>query len=74
MWFRESCREVADRLGVAGSVRNRADGRVEVVVEGPSHEVQALVAWCRQGPPAAEVTGVDVDEERPEGLAGFRVR
>jgi hypothetical protein len=32
------------------------------------------VAWCRQGPPAAEVTGVDVDEERPEGLAGFRVR
>ena len=74
VWFRESCREVADRLGVAGSVRNRADGSVEVIAEGPPQEVQALVAWCRQGPRAAEVTGVEVTEERPEGLVGFRVR
>ena len=74
VWFRESCREVADRLGLAGSVRNRADGTVEVVVEGPPQEVEGLVAWCRQGPPAAEVTGIDVVGERPEGLVGFRVR
>ena len=74
VWFRESCREVADRLGLAGSVRNRADGSVEVIAEGPPQEVQALVAWCRQGPRAAEVTAVDVTEERPEGLVGFRVR
>ena len=74
VWFRESCREVAGRLGVAGSVRNRADGTVEVVVEGGAHEVEALVAWCREGPPAAEVTDVAVVDERPEGLVGFRVR
>jgi len=74
VWFRESCREVADRLGVAGSACNRADGTVEVVAEGPPQEVEALVAWCRTGPPAAEVTGVEVVEEEPEGLAGFRVR
>jgi acylphosphatase len=74
VWFSESCREVAGRLGVAGSVRNRADGAVEVIAEGPPQEVQALVAWCRQGPRAAEVTGVEVTEERPEGLVGFRVR
>jgi len=74
VWFRESCREVADRLGVAGSVRNRADGSVEVVAEGPPQEVEGLVAWCRSGPPAADVTRVDVVEEEPEGLVGFRVR
>ena len=74
VWFRESCREVADRLGVAGSVRNRADGTVEVVAEGPPSQVEALVAWCRSGPRAAEVTGVEVVEEEPEGLVGFRVR
>ncbi len=74
VWFRESCREVADRLGLAGSVRNRADGAVEVVAEGPPAEVEALVAWCRSGPPAADVTGVEVDDEEPEGLVGFRVR
>jgi acylphosphatase len=74
VWFRESCREVAGRLGLAGSVRNRADGTVEVVAEGSAHEVEALVVWCRTGPPAAEVTGVEVTEEPPEGLVGFRVR
>ena len=74
VWFRESCREVADRLGLSGSVRNRADGAVEVVAEGAPQEVEALVVWCRSGPPAAEVTGVEVAEERPEGLVGFRVR
>jgi acylphosphatase len=42
VWFRESCREVADRLGVAGSVRNRADGTVEVVVE---EEPEGLVGF-----------------------------
>jgi len=73
VWFRESCRQVADRLGVAGSVRNRADGSVEVVAEGPPAEVEALVVWCRSGPRAAEVTGVEVVEEEPVGLAGFRV-
>jgi acylphosphatase len=74
VWFRESCREVANRLGVTGSVRNRADGRVEVIAEGGPSEVEALVAWCRSGPPAADVTDVVVTDERPEGLTGFRVR
>ena len=74
VWFRESCRQVAARLGVAGTARNRVDGSVEVVVEGRPTEVEALVAWCREGPPGAEVTDVEVAEESPEGLVGFGVR
>ena len=74
VWFRESCRQVAARLGVTGTVRNRADGSVEVLVEGGRTEVEALVAWCREGPPGAEVTDVEVADESPEGLVGFRVR
>jgi acylphosphatase len=74
VWFRESCRQVAARLGLAGVVRNRADGSVDVVAEGRPTEVEALVAWCREGPPGAEVTGVEVAHEPPEGLVGFRVR
>jgi acylphosphatase len=50
------------------------DGSVEAVFEGPPSEVAALVAWCRNGPPRAEVTGVDVTEEPAEGLVGFRIR
>ena len=74
VWFRESCRREAAARGVAGWVANRADGRVEAVFEGPEPLVAEMVAWCRMGPSRAEVTGIDVTEEVPEGLVGFRVR
>lgn len=73
VWFRESCRRVADEHGVAGWVRNRSDGTVEAVFEGEPHPVSVVVSWCRVGPVRADVTGIDVTEEPPEGLVGFRV-
>jgi acylphosphatase len=74
VWFRESCRRQAASLGVYGWVRNRADGTVEAHFEGPERAVAQAVAWCRSGPPAAEVTGIDVTAEEPEGALGFQVR
>jgi acylphosphatase len=74
VWFRETCRRQATERGVAGWVRNRADGRVEAVFEGGEAAVSALVNWCRSGPPGAEVASVEVVAEPPEGLAGFSVR
>ena len=71
--FRESCRRVADEHGVAGWVRNRADGSVEAVFEGEARPVSVVVSWCRIGPPRAEVTGIDDSVEPPEGVLGFRV-
>jgi acylphosphatase len=62
VWFRESMRLEAQRLGVSGWVRNRADGTVEAVVAGPAEAVDAIVAWARRGPEAAEVDGVEVEE------------
>jgi acylphosphatase len=73
VWFRESCRREADRFGVAGWVRNRADGAVELEAEGPAAAVARLVAWCRVGPPAAEVARVEVDEVPVTGQHGFVV-
>jgi acylphosphatase len=74
VWFRESCRREAVARGVAGSVRNRMDGTVEAVFEGQEAAVAEMVAWCRLGPPRADVTGVDVTGEPPEGAIGFHVR
>lgn len=74
VWFRDSCRRVAVDEGVAGWVRNRSDGTVEAVFEGPLDAVARCVSWCRMGPPRAEVDGIDVSEEPAEGLAGFSVR
>jgi acylphosphatase len=74
VWFRESCRREANAVGVSGSVRNRGDHRVEAVFEGEDAAVLAMVTWCRIGPPAAEVTGIEVVDEDPTGEVGFRVR
>ena len=59
--FRYSMRAEARRLGVTGWVRNRHDGSVEAVVQGPAEAADALVEWSRQGPPGARVTGVEID-------------
>jgi acylphosphatase len=69
--FRFSAARAASTRGVSGWARNCADGSVEVVLEGDEAAVTSMVEWCRRGPPHAEVDGVDVHEEIPEGLAGF---
>ena len=74
VFFRDSARLEADRRGVTGWVANRGDGSVEAVFEGDDAAVEALVDFCRSGPSQADVRDVEVTEEEPEGLDGFRVR
>lgn len=74
VFFRDSCTRLARAAGVAGWVRNTADGRVEAWFEGAPAAVEGLVAWCRRGPAHACVTEVDVTEAQPTGVPGFRVR
>jgi acylphosphatase len=74
VFFRDSAQKEARSRGVAGWVRNREDGAVEAVFEGDPQAVEALVEFCRSGPSRADVERVDVEEEEPEGLAGFEVR
>jgi acylphosphatase len=73
VFFRASCAEVARARGVGGWVRNAPDGAVEAAFEGPVVDLDALVAWCRAGPPLARVEGIEVADETPIGETGFRV-
>jgi acylphosphatase len=72
--FRWSTRAEARRLGIAGWVRNRADGSVEAVFEGPPDAVAEAEAFCRSGPPGARVDGVTARDQAIEGLDGFEIR
>lgn len=74
VFFRDSCRRIAEQHGVSGWVRNRYDGAVEAVFEGADDSVDRLVSWARHGPSRAIVERLDVSSEEPEGLASFRVR
>jgi acylphosphatase len=67
VWYRESCRREAGRLGVVGQVRNTVDGAVEVDAQGPRTAVEALLRWARTGPPRAQVDRLHVEDRAPWG-------
>ena len=62
VWFRESMRQEASRLGIAGWVRNRLDGSVELMLQGPPGRLAELCAWLREGDHPALVESLDVGE------------
>jgi acylphosphatase len=73
VFFRAEAQQEAYRLGVAGWVRNEPDGTVAAHIEGEPGAVEAMVAWCREGPRRARVEGVDVRKAEPSGARGFDV-
>jgi acylphosphatase len=75
VFFRDSARQQAEQLGLAGWVKNLPDGRVEALLEGPPGKVREMLRWCEAGPPHATVEDVDAEFETPgEDLKGFEVR
>lgn len=73
VWFRESTRQEAERLGVTGWVRNLPNGAVEALLCGSRDAVQALLDWCQRGPPAAVVERVTATPQPGPVEVGFRV-
>jgi acylphosphatase len=73
VFYRDTCRSVAERAGVAGSAANLADGRVEVILEGEAAAVQKVIDWCRAGTPESRVGAVGITDEEPTGEKSFTV-
>ena len=73
VWFRDSTRREARRLGLSGHAINLADGNVEVLATGPVDALDELERWLHVGPPVANVTRVDVRVVEAVELEGFRV-
>lgn len=61
VFLRRSAKAKADELGVCGFVRNRRDGTVDALAQGPKVKVNAFIKWCRKGPPFAKVAKVEVE-------------
>jgi acylphosphatase len=71
--FRYALARAAEARGVAGWVRNRADGSVEAVFEGAPEALDSVIRFCGDGPRGAEVTSVETIAEEPQGLLRFDV-
>ena len=75
VYFRQSTRLKAQQLGVSGWVRNRANGTVELVAEGPIESLDRLADWCKSGPEMACVERIERVDELSAGIPeGFDVR
>jgi acylphosphatase len=75
VFYRQSTVDAAAQLGLRGWVRNLPDGRVEALAEGEREALEALLAFCRRGPPAASVEGVEATWGEAEGgLGPFAIR
>lgn len=73
--FRAFTKRQAVSLGLKGWVRNLTSGDVEAVFEGDEDLIQAMLAWCRKGPPLAKVTSIDAREEPVSGtFTNFQIR
>ena len=73
VWFRASTRDQAEKLGLRGTVRNLPDGSVYLEMEGPEEALEAMLHWCWEGPPLAEVENIRIERTTPEGHDSFRI-
>jgi acylphosphatase len=62
VWYRQSTKEKAAALGITGEVSNHPDGTVKIIATGTKEQLSAFTDWCKQGPPKARVTNLDVKE------------
>ncbi|MFC3441588.1 acylphosphatase [Sphingobium rhizovicinum] len=74
VWYRGWTVATARDLALAGWVRNRMDGSVEAMLEGDADIIDRFVALAQQGPPAANVARIDVEDAPVEGMSGFAQR
>ena len=73
VWFRDSTRREAQRLGIAGHAINLPNGNVEVLAVGPVVALQELEKWLHVGPPVARVTNVEVRVVEVQEISEFRI-
>lgn len=73
--FRHYTQQTAAEHGVRGWVKNCSDGTVEALLQGEDEAIRAMIRWCHEGPPAAEVEKVEVTvPDEIEDYAEFSVR
>jgi acylphosphatase len=74
VFFRKNVIKQANKLELAGWVRNLKSGQVEAVFEGVEVNVKEMVEWCKKGPLLAQVDNVTVKSEVIKNLKHFEKR
>lgn len=73
VFYRACAKETADENGVKGWVRNLESGEVEIMATGSKGQLASFIDWCKQGPPRAIVTHVDIAEKEEMAFDEFMI-
>ena len=73
VYYRQTTQEKAMALGITGTARNLPDRSVKIIATGSKEQLDKLLAWCRQGPSRAEVSGIESNEEELRSFPDFRI-
>jgi acylphosphatase len=73
VFYRAAAKEMADRLGLTGIVRNEPDGSVYMEAEGTEEKIKAFSSWCKKGPPRSSVENFSSEVGPTQGYVGFRI-
>lgn len=74
VFYRQSTREKARTIGITGTVENLSNGEVKIIATGTKEQLETLIQWCRQGPPKAIVTTVEITELPLQSFTQFSIR
>ena len=75
VFFRQSTKQKAEQLGIAGWVKNTRDGCVEAIFEGEEQLVNQIVEWCHHGPSFSKVNNVEIKKQNPiNGFDNFSIK
>ena len=73
VFYRATAKDMAERHGLTGWVKNTSDGDVEVLVSGTTEQLEKFIDWCWKGPLGARVIHVEVTDREEEGFRDFRI-
>ncbi len=74
VFYRQSTREKAVAAGITGTVENLTSGQVKITATGTKEQIETLVNWCKQGPPKARVTTVEITELPFQSFDQFSIK
>jgi acylphosphatase len=73
--FRYHTQQQAQKLGLAGFVRNLSDGRIEIDAQGDDESIEQLLVWCQEGPQSTNLKSILFRYDEPsEYMSDFTVR
>lgn len=73
VFFRASAKQKADELGIKGTVTNLPDGRVYIEAQGSDENLSSFQSWCRQGPPRAVVSNLELKPTDLKNFSDFKI-